>query len=111
MAPPILRKILGPNLLRFDPSKPLFVRRRISLGPDADGVMRWLEPGAPFDASTVKPMRVRALFSSRHLAHEKPGEAIDIRGRRIQPPTVDVAPAVDTPPPAKGKAKRATAEA
>jgi|GEM_PF-6464234 len=111
MAPPILRKILGPRgLRRFDPTAPLFVRRRISLGPDADGVMRWLEPGQPFDAASVKPMRLAALFGSRHIAHERPGEAIDIRGRT--PVVADQPPEPPPePPPAKAKAKRPAAEA
>lgn len=102
MAPPILRKILGPRgVKRFDPSAPLFVRRRISLGPDDAGVMRWMEPGAPFDASTVKPMRLAALFSSRHIAHERPGDPIDVRGRDVPPavePVVEEAVAVPPPP-------------
>lgn len=86
MPPPILRKILGPRVRRFNPTAPLYVRRRISLGPDDAGVMRWLEPGAVFDATGVKPMRVAGLFSSRHIAHEAP-------------PGVVVAPVDATPVP------------
>lgn len=76
MPPPILRKILGPRVRRFNPTAPLYVRRRISLGPDDAGVMRWLEPGAVFDATGVKPMRIAGLFSSRHIAHEAPPVAV-----------------------------------
>lgn len=115
MAPPILRKILGPRgIKRFDPSAPLFVRRRISLGPDDAGVHRWLEPGAPFDASRVKPMRVAALFSSRHIAHEQPGAPIDVRGREVPAPAdaaPDAAPVTDAPPPDPKPAKRPRAGA
>lgn len=116
MAPPILRKILGPRgIKRFDPSAPLFVRRRISLGPDESGAMRWLEPGTPFDASRVKPMRVAALFSSRHIAHEQPGAPIDVRGREVPAApdaTAESAPAVEVaPPPDPKPAKRLRAGA
>ena len=100
MAPPILRKILGPRgVKRFDPSAPLYVRRRISLGPDANGVPQWLEPGAPFDAASIKPMRLAALFSSRHIAHERPGEAIDVRGRPVAAVPVEPVTEPRRPPP------------
>lgn len=96
MAPPILRKILGPRgVHRFDPARPLYVRRRISLGPDDTGAMRWMEPGDAFPSDRVKPMRVAALFASRHIAHEKPGHGVDHRGRPI------VSSAVTEPTPAE----------
>lgn len=106
MAPPILRKILGPRgARRFDPARPLYVRRRISLGPGADGAMRWLEPGEPFPIDGIKPMRLAGLFASRHVAHEKPGAAdcTDHRGRPIAgvdraDAPADVAPVVEAIP-------------
>ena len=106
MAPPILRKILGPRgARRFDPTAPLFVRRRISLGPDESGAMRWMEPGDPFPADRVKPMRLAALFSSRHIAHERPGDdGVDVRGRPVkaEAPPPEAAPVVEVPPASDG---------
>lgn len=92
MAPPILRKIIGQRGVRgFDPALPLFVRRRISLGVGEDGAPKWLEPGARFPLEGVKRSRIAGLFASRHIAHERPGDPIDMRGRTAQVPDL-VAP-------------------
>lgn len=100
MAPPILRKMFGPRIRRFDPRAPLYVRRRISLGPDDNGVMRWLEPGALFDASSVKPMRLAGLFSSRHIAHESPiAAAVEPTATANGAPLPTVEPVTEPPKP------------
>jgi len=86
MAAPILRKIIGQRGVRgFDPALPLFVRRRISLGVADDGAPKWLEVGSPFPVGGVKRSRIAGLFASRHIAHERPGDPIDIRGRAPRP--------------------------
>lgn len=107
MAAPILRKIIGQRGVRgFDPALPLFVRRRISLGIGDDGSPKWLEVGAPFPVEGVKRSRIAGLFASRHIAHERPGDPIDMRGREakqpdpIAPPPV-ASPAPDNRPPPK----------
>lgn len=99
MAAPILRKIIGQRGVRgFDPALPLFVRRRISLGIGDDGSPKWLEVGAPFPVEGVKRSRIAGLFASRHIAHERPGDPIDMRGRTAQEPYSVTPQPVSSPP-------------
>ena len=57
----------------LDPSRPLYVCRRISRG--AAGA---LVPGQVFDASTVADLRLRNLYRAGHISHDPPAAvAID----------------------------------
>ena len=98
----------------LDPSRPLYVCRRISRG--AAGA---LPIGQVFDASSVAPARLRNLYLAGYIAHELPktvGQAVAAalaRGRQQaaaleqpeaagEPPK---APPVAEPPKAKPAAK------
>lgn len=105
----------------LDPSRPLFVRRRISRG--AAGA---LVPGQAFDASSTAPHRLRMLYSGGYISHDPPAPGVAqvvaaalARTEQGNPtaPAVDPnapgpeAPAAPPAPAGKPKAKRATAEA
>lgn len=118
----------------LDPSRPLFVRRRISRG--AAGA---LAPGQVFDASSTAPHRLRMLYSGGYISHDPPAPGVAqvvaaalARAEQSNPtaPAVDPAPlelsgkveiepnapgpeapAAPPAPAAKAKAKRPAAEA
>lgn len=99
----------------LDPSRPLFVCRRISRG--AAGA---LVPGQAFDAISTAPHRLRMLYSGGYISHDPPAPGVAqvvaaalARTEQGNPtaPAVDPAPAVvafaltpgervDVPPPA-----------
>jgi hypothetical protein len=92
----------------LDPSRPLYVCRRISRG--AAGA---LVPGQVFDASATAPHRLRSLYSGGYISHNPPAPGVAqvvaaalARAGQGNPsaPAVDPAPAVDAqvdvPPPA-----------
>ena len=77
------RQILGPKGRVLNVRRPLFVGRRLSVGSDPDtGEQKFLEPGTPFDPSTVSAMRLRTLFSNRYLTHDEPGSGAQGPGQR-----------------------------
>lgn len=84
----------------LDPSRPLFVCRRISRG--AAGA---LVPGQVFDASATAPHRLRSLYSGGYISHDPPAPGVAqvvaaalARAEQGNPPplAVNPAPAVDT---------------
>ena len=105
----------------LDPSRPLYVCRRISRG--AAGA---LVPGQMFDAVATAPHRLRMLYSGGYISHDQPAPGVAqvvaaalARAEQGNPtaPAVDPnapgpeAPAAPPAPAAKPKAKRAAAEA
>ncbi len=82
----------------LDPSRPLYVRRRISRG--AAGA---LVPGEVFDASTAAPHRLRSLYSGGYISHDppKPGVAQVVAAAlaRAEQAAPIVAPPVEAAPP------------
>lgn len=55
----------------LDPSRPLYVCRRISRG--AAGA---LVPGQMFDASTTAPHRLRSLYGNGYISHDPPAPGV-----------------------------------
>lgn len=55
----------------LDPSRPLYVCRRISRG--AAGA---LVPGQMFDADTTAPHRLRSLYSGGYISHDPPAPGV-----------------------------------
>jgi hypothetical protein len=51
----------------LDPSRPLYVRRRLSTGGG-----QGIAPGTLFDASSVPPARLALLYRGGFLSHEPP---------------------------------------
>jgi hypothetical protein len=92
----------------LDPSRPLYVCRRISRG--AAGA---LVPGQMFDASATAPHRLRSLYSGGYVSHDPPAHGVAqvvaaalarVEQGNLPAPAVDRAPDVDAqvvvPPPA-----------
>lgn len=100
----------------LDPSRPLFVCRRISRG--AAGA---LVPGQAFDASSTAPHRLRMLYSGGYISHDPPapGVAQVVAAALARAGKVEIEPSAPGPeapaaPPAtaaKARAKRPAAEA
>ena len=103
----------------LDPSRPLYVRRRISRG--AAGA---LVPGEVFDAAGAAPHRLRMLYRNGHISHDPPKATPSVadvvaaalaRAPQAELPPVDVeppaviAPLLEQPP--AGKKQRARAGA
>lgn len=87
----------------LDPSRPLYVCRRISRG--AAGA---LVPGELFDASATAPHRLRSLYSGGYISHDPPAPGVAqvvaaalARAEQGNPPApvIGAAPAVDVAPP------------
>lgn len=91
----------------LDPSRPLYVYRRISRG--AAGA---LVPGQVFDAAATTPHRLRSLYSGGYISHDPPAPGVAqvvaaalARAEQGNPlsPAVDPVPspgfAVPPPPP------------
>lgn len=74
MAPPIRRHTYGPIRTKFDPARPLYVRR------DFNGHRR----GERFDVAGIAPMRLAGMFSSALLTHSAP--AVEVSAAPTDPP-------------------------
>lgn len=104
----------------LDPSRPLYVRRRIMRGAAPA-----LVAGEVFDPAGVAPMRLRMLYQGRFISHDKPGEkpvspvaaavakalARAAAANDAPPPTPEPAPPLEPPPAKLPKPTRARAGA
>lgn len=71
---------------RLDPTKPLFVVRRLAGAHDpVTGAQTFLRPGDPFVVSSVTEQRLAGLFSTRFISHERPRFAAPPPAEHVEP--------------------------